>query len=60
MGNLLAGAAMRKITPSMEQLKNIADQMTEQEKRVSGVFTGIHEDIYVRAIVLMAPSLPST
>ena len=47
MGNLLAGAAMRKITPTMEMIERVA-------KEVGGdnAYDGIHEDIYVRARVL--------
>lgn len=46
MAKLLAGAAMRKITPSLEMLK----RMKEEDPK--SAFDGIHEDIYVRAIVL--------
>lgn len=46
MSNLLAGAAKRKITPTMEMLAEIKRQNPKFE------FDGIHEDIYVRAIVL--------
>ena len=52
MGTLLAGAAMRKITPSMETLEKIASEMTETEKKMMGCFDGIHADQYVRVIVL--------
>lgn len=52
MGNLLAGAAMRKITPSMELLERIGKEMEAAQGKHEGVFDGIHEDIYVRAIVL--------
>lgn len=51
MAQLLAGAAMRKITPSMEQLEAI----NATQQKIFGnnqSFHGIHEDIYVRAIVL--------
>ena len=47
MGTLLAGAAMRSITPSLERLKRLGD-----EGAPGPVFTGVHEDIFVRAIVL--------
>lgn len=46
MGNLLAGAAMRKITPKIEMLR----QMKQEDPNFA--FDGIHEDIYVRVIVL--------
>lgn len=49
MGNLLAGAAMRKITPTIEQIKAIN---AEDKSPISYPYDGIHEDIYVRAIVL--------
>lgn len=47
MAKLLAGAAMRKITPSLEQLKNMA-----KENPKAPAYDGIHEDIYIRVIVL--------
>lgn len=50
MAKLLAGAAMRKITPSIETLKAIAAM--QKINMYSKPFDGIHEDIYVRAIVL--------
>ncbi len=47
MGNLLAGAAMRKITPSMDLIKRVSDEVGGDNG-----YDGIHEDIYLRAIVL--------
>lgn len=47
MGKLQAGAAKRKITPSMEVIKKIAEEVGGDNG-----YDGIHEDIYVRAIVL--------
>lgn len=45
MGKLLAGAAMRSITPSMEQLKKMSSGPRHG-------YDGIHENIYTRVIAL--------
>ena len=55
MGNLLAGAAMRKITPSPEILKKFQDQQDAVRAaggRAGHPFTGVHEDLYMRVIVV--------
>lgn len=51
MGNLLAGAAMRKITPTMKQIEAI-NKCQDQRYGRNENFDGIHEDIYIRVIAL--------
>lgn len=47
MGNLLAGAAFRKITPSMDLIERITSEGSRGND-----YDGVHEDIYLRVIVL--------
>ncbi len=55
MGTLLAGAAMRKITPSPETLERMRVETAEARKNGGGgdhPYYGVHEDIWVRVIVV--------